>query len=205
MICPICFDTMSANPSTYGPKDECGDDHRAIVLACGHMIGKSCVELGDLDSCPFCRASLKHSRCSHRNKGMTVPWAIKDLNSIPQELSKGGIISKLCDSCRAQVILGLMMRRLVVIDEISQYCRNLYRRPLGMSIKLGGVYHYLGGHIDGKTPVLIETPAELKLEFGRFQLKQLQIENDGRVWFESSLGDAEIQCFTFKKSRMAEI
>ncbi|PTD05133.1 hypothetical protein HYE67_003228 [Fusarium culmorum] len=206
VICPICFDTMSADPSTYGPKDEYGNDHRAIVLACGHMIGKSCVELGALDSCPFCRASLKYSRCSHRNKGMTVPWAIKDLNSIPQELSKGGIISSLCDDCQMGAMLRLVRKQLIEADENSQTLNNLPTRTVAVSLKMGQRYSFLGDQIDfTMKAVPIETPAKIQLELDEFKREQLQIEKDGLVWFEQSVSNIELTCFAYQKSKMAEI
>ncbi|OBS20457.1 hypothetical protein FPOA_06826 [Fusarium poae] len=39
--CPICYDNIGVHPNNYGPKDEYGHNHRAIILACGHTVGEA--------------------------------------------------------------------------------------------------------------------------------------------------------------------
>jgi hypothetical protein len=93
----------------YGPKNEYGHNHRAIILACGHTVGNSCAYLGDLKACPICRANLTHACCGHRHKGNSIPWEIKELDSIPQDLNWGGFIPGSCNSCVARQSLHMLM------------------------------------------------------------------------------------------------
>ncbi|RGP58857.1 hypothetical protein FSPOR_11755 [Fusarium sporotrichioides] len=203
--CPICYDNMGVHPIRYGPKDEHGNDHRAVILACGHMVGKSCVRFGDLKTCPICRTSLEHLRCGHNNKGRTVPWVINELDSVPAELSNGGIIPSRCDSCRVQGMLNILMGYLSEIDNESQARKKLPPRRLGISMKVGGLYYYLGDQINGMKSVLIETPDYIKGRLAKFRKHELLIESHGYMWTEESFKEVEVQCFTFEKSSMAAI
>ncbi|CEI68375.1 hypothetical protein FVEN_g5462 [Fusarium venenatum] len=199
--CPICWDNMSVHES----KDEHVDDHRAVILACGHMLGNSCANLGELEICPICRAELMHRHCGHRNKGWVVPGSIEKLNSVPQELSKGGTIPPYCDTCQVEMVLQKLMERLEFIDAASQARKNLRPRKLRMSLRVGAIQFERGDCPDGMNSVLFETPDCLQHELDDFQKVQVQGEKQGCVWYQESFSDVEVQCFALEKPNFAEM
>ncbi|RGP77517.1 hypothetical protein FLONG3_4302 [Fusarium longipes] len=97
--CAVCCDTISV---------EDGDAHRATIFPCGHIFGKSCIEVAfNKEStlrpvCFTCREDLAHPQCPHMHHGLPMPCSKEELDTIPPVLAKEGLISSSCIPCLAE-------------------------------------------------------------------------------------------------------
>ncbi|OBS20774.1 hypothetical protein FPOA_07114 [Fusarium poae] len=102
--CGVCHDTMTVLPHQH-EEDEDGKSHNAIILPCGHIFGKACFEAAfDQSSslrpvCFICRADLTFPECGHIHRGLPLPSSKESISSIPDVISKDGLMAPTCGGC----------------------------------------------------------------------------------------------------------
>ncbi|KAG8668535.1 hypothetical protein FPOAC2_07826 [Fusarium poae] len=196
--CPICYDKMGVHETRDG-----NEDHRATILPCGHMIGNVCLTRGGLETCPICRADITHPSCQHPFEGMIMPARLRMLNTVPEELSKGGYITDQCRECRVGEMANNILEDLSEMDTESRGRRNLPPRHLGMVLTLDGHRVLLGGECPKNMKLVsIDTPRGIKYKWHDFEEGEYTSASEGLVWFGKPT-NAKIKFHTFEESNTA--
>ncbi|KAI4865440.1 hypothetical protein F4820DRAFT_469825 [Hypoxylon rubiginosum] len=120
LTCQICLDTTIKMGITGHERSE----NDLSILPCGHVACYGCLEawVKTHESCPFCRKSLKRSRCSHPAKPVRI--AQDTIQRLPMTLARGGTISSRCMSCTEKASLQMTMEK---VKAVSQKFRRLRR------------------------------------------------------------------------------
>ncbi|RGP58856.1 hypothetical protein FSPOR_11754 [Fusarium sporotrichioides] len=207
--CGICRNTMTVLSHQHH-KDEDGNTHNAVVFPCGHIFGKSCVDLafGKESSlqpvCFACRADLTHSECGHLHSGLPMPSSKEDLGSIPAVLSKQGRMAPYCAGC----IYGDLL------DDLWQYVEEFILPTEGQ--RLMGFCHLVSdpdaevpcwtpfqpdgrGLEDDPDKYRCEPPEEATQALIHFE-ERLENAEFGQYWFKNNLPRFEWKFFMWKPS-----
>ncbi|KAH6664787.1 hypothetical protein F5X68DRAFT_195387 [Plectosphaerella plurivora] len=120
MLCAVCNETLlfegiigpDGRPRPHVQREPCMKGSIAIVLPCGHIFCKMCLdtmrekwveeEEDDMDpshlGCPFCRASFQYG-CGHFYKDLPAPETPEDLEAFPPTVPEGASLPPSCDKC----------------------------------------------------------------------------------------------------------
>ncbi|KAM0350201.1 hypothetical protein ACHAPU_003366 [Fusarium lateritium] len=163
--CNICYEEMTIH-SDERCEDEHDEDHRAMVLRCGHIFGKCCVlqsleairDRKDSLCCPQCRADLQHDDCYHFPDPQPMPNTMNTLDSLPLE---SGPIKDVCRNCFCEDVviyyhMRLMSDKKADLDFSERFCVSL--------TVWNKTYHSFK---KGKVAEDLETPAWVQEHFRR--------------------------------------
>lgn len=120
--CQICFEPTTVGGPQYSNVDP-ERDHRASILACGHIFGDNCItkylkkcekKEGRVPNCPTCRATLQHAECSHACLGIPVPNCPTQLSTVLPTLSEGGKVAELCCMCELAEVVECLIHEIIL-------------------------------------------------------------------------------------------
>ncbi|KAF7549327.1 hypothetical protein G7046_g8392 [Stylonectria norvegica] len=120
LTCAICYEPMDV---TLGDSDS--TNHKALINACGHIFGRSCIEKmrealrpsESIPKCPTCRTPYEYLICKHQNAGMRFPTKETDLSKMSKTGGEGGGLPGYCVSCAIiKAVEGLGMLSATLLD-----------------------------------------------------------------------------------------
>ncbi|KAK5989747.1 hypothetical protein PT974_08007 [Cladobotryum mycophilum] len=113
VVCPICLDQLPVAGLTFDK--EVLENHPAVVVACGHVFCRPCLEqafatqrqLGLAQSCPTCRARMECTRCGLQARMCEVPTTAPETDDdgsnvickVPLTIPEGGHHAERCMRC----------------------------------------------------------------------------------------------------------
>ncbi|KAF0635541.1 hypothetical protein NXS19_008574 [Fusarium pseudograminearum] len=197
--CGICRDTMTVLPSQH-QTDEDGMTHSAMIFPCGHIFGKSCIELAFAEGsdlgrvCFACRADITYTECKHVHAGTSVPSTKEGIKDIPGILSKEGEMAERCGGCLLEYTSDKL------IDEVSKVnasredgclmgftCRH---PPSGKSKSWTPMRNGQLCTVQGGDTAICKPTEEAMWSVTDFQDEQDRI-NSGKCWFQEGKIDLE--------------
>ncbi|KAF5002213.1 hypothetical protein FGRMN_519 [Fusarium graminum] len=194
--CMICYEDMTFHPDERR-LDEPYEDHSAVVLRCGHIIG-SCCMLHTINSsrdreasvcCPQCRNGFFHKDCWHMHEPHQMPSTMEALDSVPLDSNP---IKDLCQNCFLEdVLLCYHMKLRTDMDLDADI-----RKHTGVTLTIGNKTHR--SWKADKSSEKIDTPAWIKEHF-RCSIEIpgfFEPENDGHTSpFHEIPHDAVLTCY----------
>ncbi|KAI8723519.1 RING-type domain-containing protein [Fusarium sp. LHS14.1] len=120
--CQICFESTTVGGPPYSNVDP-QRDHRASILACGHIFGDKCIakylkkcekKEERVPNCPTCRATLQHAECSHACLGIPVPNYSSQLCTVLPTLTEDGKIADLCSMCELSEVVECLIHEIIL-------------------------------------------------------------------------------------------
>lgn len=118
ITCPVCqVDELDIRGLGAGRYSRGNDDiDLAVVLPCGHMIGRRCLEQSNrareagflVCRCPLCNFELQYQDpecCAHTIEGIFAPSEERhSLDRVPPTIPEGGLVPLVCNDCRVESV-----------------------------------------------------------------------------------------------------
>lgn len=120
LVCQICRETK------FTLKSAAPDSSTFSIMPCGHAACSGCLTqwFDTKLRCPFCRLSMRYSRCSH-----AIPLrSLTDssIQQLPRTLPDGGHIRDGCESCLQAKLLKEARPKLRVAESLFRVARRRY-------------------------------------------------------------------------------